>query len=151
MTSSKSTLYTVIALLIVASTLLTGSCSHEKKIRGDEYIDRDKLVLVLSDMHLMDAITNDMRYYRKYNPDDSLDLYGPIFEKYNVTREEYLRTLEEYSKYPELLDEVYDEVLMHLNMLQDEVENEEEVREEVKTKLKNEERERGRADKKITR
>jgi len=82
-------------------------------------------VQVLMDMHLMDGITNDMKYYRKFNPGDSIDIYGPIFKKYEIDREKYDRTIEEYSKYPQLMDEVYDQVLMQLNLLQDKVESEE--------------------------
>ena len=89
------------------------------------------LVNILMDIHLMDGITNDMKYYRKYNPDDSIDYYTPIFKKYGVDREKYDRTIDEYSKYPQLLDEVYDEVLMKLTLLQDRIENEEDEKKEL--------------------
>ena len=113
--------------ILLATTILFGSaaCKREKKISGREYIEKEVLVQVLTDMHLMDGITNDMRYYRKYNPGDSIDIYGPIFKKYDIDREMYDRTIEEYSKYPQLMDEVYDQVLMQLNLLQDKVESEE--------------------------
>ncbi len=117
--------------LLILLVLLTGSvslngCKQEKKITGKEYIPRDVLVNVITDIHLMDGITNDMKYYRKYNPGDSIDMYSYIFEKYNVDRKMYERTINEYSKYPQLLDKVYDEVLMELKLLQDKVEMEEE-------------------------
>lgn len=118
----------VLALII----LLGGAaCSRKKKISGNEYIDREVLVHVIMDMHLIDGITNDMKYYRKFNPDDSIDIYKPIFKKYNIDREMYDRTISEYSKYPKLMDDVYDEVLMQLNLLQDRIENEDEDKVEV--------------------
>lgn len=118
---------------MLAMILLLGSasCTRKKKISGNEYIDREVLVQVITDMHLIDGITNDMRYYRKFNPDDSIDIYSPIFEKYDITREEYDRTISEYSKYPKLMDDVYDEVLMQLNLLQDRIESEEDDKIEV--------------------
>ena len=101
-------------------------CSREKKITGKEYIPKKILVKVITDIHLMDGITNDISYYRKYNPGDSIDIYSPIFDKYNVDREMYDRTIKKYSKSPQLLDEVYDQVLMDLKILQDKIEMEEE-------------------------
>lgn len=117
--------------LLILLVLLTGSvtingCKREKKITGKEYIPRDVLVNVITDIHLIDGITNDMQYYRKFNPGDSIDMYSSIFDKYNVDRTMYERTINEYSKYPQLLDQVYDEVLMELKLLQDKVEMEEE-------------------------
>ncbi len=125
-----------LCLLAAAITILS-ACNREKKIHGNEFIERDVFILVLADMHLMDGITNDMNYYRKFNPVDSIDLYSSILEKHGVSREKYLRTLAEYSKHPEQLDEVYDEVLMKLTMMQDEVEQQEDdKKEEVKGVVK---------------
>ncbi|MDF1571731.1 MAG: DUF4296 domain-containing protein [Bacteroidales bacterium] len=124
---------TRLAAILLAATILLGSaaCKREKKISGKEYIEKEVLVQVLMDMHLMDGITNDMKFYRKFNPGDSIDIYGPIFNKYDIDREMYDRTIKEYSKYPQLMDEVYDQVLMQLNLLQDKIESEEDKKIEV--------------------
>lgn len=120
------------AFLLVISILLgSNACNKKKQIKGNDFIERDVLVQVIMDMHLVDGITNDMNYYRKYNPGDSIDIYGPIFEKYDINRDIYERTISEYSKYPQLMDEVYDEVLMKLNLLQDKIESEEDEKIEV--------------------
>lgn len=102
--------------------LFATGCKREKKITGNAYIPRDVFVEVITDMHLMDGITNDMQYFRKFNPGDSIDMYSSIFEKHNVDRTMYELTVKEYSKYPELLDKVYDEVMMNLNLLKDKIE-----------------------------
>ena len=104
-------------LLVLGMIILSPACSQKKKIHGKEFIPREDLVQIITDIHLMDGITNDMRFYRKYNPEDSIDLYGSIFEKYHTDKDAYKLTIEEYSKYPALLDEVYDEVIMQLNLL----------------------------------
>lgn len=111
-------------LLITALLFSSSSCTQKKKISGREFIPREDLVSVLTDMYLIDGITNDIRFYRKFNPGDSIDMFTNIFEKYNITREKYEHTINEYSKYPALLDKVYDEVLMQLNLMLEKEENE---------------------------
>jgi hypothetical protein len=116
---------TFLLVLLTASLLFCQSCGNKKTIRGSEFIPRDILVQVISDMHIMDGITNDMHYYRKYNPVDSIDLYSSIFVKHETSKDQFAVTISEYSKYPDLLNEVYDEVLMNLNLLLDKIEAEE--------------------------
>lgn len=111
-------------IIILALVFVIPACK-QKSIKGKEFIPRETFVDVLTDLHLIDGITNDMRYYRKYNPNDSIDLYTAIFEKHQITKEKYKRTLDEYSKHPNLLDKVYDEVLMNLNQMEDAIDQEE--------------------------
>jgi hypothetical protein len=112
-------------VLLLLAALLLFSCTTKQQIKGREFIPRDTLINVLKDMHLIDGITNDVKYYRSINPQDSVDIYGPIFKKYSITRERYEHTMEAYSRYPELLDAVYDDVLMELNIMQDDLSKEE--------------------------
>ena len=51
---------------------------------------------------------------------DSVDMLGPILLKYGVTRQKFDTTMYTYSRYPELMDEVYNEVLIRLNVMLDE-------------------------------
>ena len=107
------------AILIL---LLSGSltaCHKHKTISGKDFIERDVLVNVLVDIHLMDAITQDQKFNRKYDA-DSVDMLSPIFEKYHVTRQMFDTTMYEYSRNPELLDGVYNDVLIRLNVMLDE-------------------------------
>jgi hypothetical protein len=120
--SSKKVLY--ISLLLLFSLL---GCTQKKSLKGSDLIPRDQLVEVLTDIHLMDGITNDLKFYRKFNAEDSIDLFAGILEKYGVDRDRYEHTIEEYSKYPELLNEVYDEVLMELNLMLEREENKKEA------------------------
>lgn len=84
------------------------------------FIPEEVLVEVLVDIHLVDGISNDRKYYRMYEDVDSVDILGPILEKYNISRQEFDTTMYEYTRYPDLLDNVYDEVLLKLNLMLDE-------------------------------
>ena len=75
---------------------------------------------VLVDIHLVDGVTNDRKFFRRYENVDSIDVLGPILDKYNISRQMFDTTIYEYSRYPLLFDQVYNEVLMKLNIMLDE-------------------------------
>lgn len=129
--------YTGIIFLLIM-LMATGACTRKKKISGSEFVERDVMVGVILDMHLVDGVTNNVAYYRKYEPGDSIDLYSPVFDKYGITREKFDRTLEEYSNYPYLLDGLYDEVIMRLNVMQDELDEERRRRDSIRRNEKEE-------------
>jgi hypothetical protein len=54
-------------------------------------------------------------------------ILGPILEKHGVSRQMFDTTLYEYSRNPELFDQVYNDVLMKLDILLDENDQEEEL------------------------
>ena len=112
-------------LLLSLMLVLPAGCSQKKQISGKNYIPKEVLVDVLVDLHLVDGITNDRKFYRKYEGVDSIDVLGPILEKYQLTQQMFDTTIYEYSRYPTLMDEVYNEVLMKLNIMIDETDQEE--------------------------
>jgi hypothetical protein len=112
----------LLIVLFLAAGLSTG-CLRNKDITGDEFISREVLVDVLVDIHLMDGVTNDRKFYRRYEGVDSIDVLSPILEKYEVTMEMFDTTMVEYSRNPELLDKVYNDVLTKLNVMLDENED----------------------------
>jgi len=105
-------------ILICLALAFTG-CNREKAISGKQFIPREVMVDMLVDIHLVDGITNDRKFHRRYEA-DSIDFLGPILDKYNLTVEMFDTTMAEYSRYPELLDQVYNEVLIKLNVMLDE-------------------------------
>jgi hypothetical protein len=111
-------------LLFSSVILLIPDCSKPKKISGKEFIDKEVFVDVLVDIHLIDGITNDRKFFRRYSDVDSIDVLGPILEKHHVTKEMFDTTMVVYTRHPELFDEVYDEVLSRLNMMLDDIDRE---------------------------
>jgi hypothetical protein len=116
---------TSIFLLSLALVALPG-CLKKKSIKGDEFIDRDMLIEMLVDIHLTEGISNDRKFHRRFEA-DSVDMLIPIFEKYGITRKRFDTTMYTYSRYPDLMDEVYNEVLINLNIMLDENDQEREV------------------------
>ena len=112
-------------LLIILAALLVG-CGKKEQIKGREFIDREVLVDMLVDIHLVDGITNDRKFHRKYEADE-IDLLTPILEKYQVSRTMLDTTLAEYSRHPDLFDQVYNDVLIKLNVMLDENDREQTI------------------------
>jgi len=112
------------SILILLLVLTFTACQKKKSITGDEFIERDVLVDVLVDIHLMDGVTQDRKFGRKYDV-DSLDIFTPILEKHKVTRQMFDTTMFVYSRNPDLLDKVYKDVLIKLNVMLDENNKEE--------------------------
>ena len=110
----------ILLLLFCLLLVFVAGCSKKTQITGKEFIPREELVDLLVDLHMIDGITNDRKFYHKYEGVDSIDMYGPIFEKYQVSQEMFDTTLYEYSRYPEIFDQVYNDVLMKLNIMLDE-------------------------------
>jgi hypothetical protein len=111
-------------IITVLVMIALSGCLKKKTIRGHEFVEREVLVNVLVDIHLADGIINDRKFHRRYEA-DSIDLLTPILNKYGITREMFDTTMTTYSRYPDLMDEVYNDVLIKLNVMLDE--NDQEV------------------------
>ena len=123
--------YSTFLILLLALTLT--ACKKQKTITGKEFIEREALVGVLVDIHLIDGVTQDRKFSRSYDV-DSVDILTPILEKHQVTRQMFDTTMYVYSRHPLLLDEVYNDVLIKLNVMLDE-NNKEEAEEASRPKL----------------
>lgn len=121
----------LLLLVFGAVLLMNHACSRPKKITGKEFIEKEVLVNVLVDIHLVDGITNDRKFFRRYTDSDSIDVLGPILEKHQVTKQMFDTTMVAYTRNPPLFDEVYNEVLSRLNMMLDELDKDEDNVEET--------------------
>ena len=110
----------ILVLLLGLILITLVGCSKKTEIGGKAFVPRDELVDMLVDLHLVDGITNDRKFYRSYEEVDSVDLLGPILEKYQVSQQMFDTTIYEYSRYPEIFDQVYNDVLTKLNIMLDE-------------------------------
>ena len=109
----------IVYLFFLLLIMTLSACKKDKPITGKEFIEREVLVDLLVDLHLMDGVTQDRQFRRKYEA-DSIDLITPILDKYQVSRQMFDTTMYVYTRNPRLLDEVYNDVLIKLNVMLDE-------------------------------
>lgn len=113
-------LFRNLCILLFLTLVTAPGCSKKDPITGKEFLTKEMLVDVLVDIHLVDGITNDRKFYRRYPDVDSIDVLGPILEKYQISKHMFDTTMYTYSHRPDLFDLVYNEVLVKLNILMDE-------------------------------
>ena len=107
-----------LGILAFISLLFFTACNSDEQISGKAFMERDVLVDVLVDIHLIDGVTNDRKFHRKYDA-DSIDILSPILEKHHVSRTMFDTTMATYSRHPDLFDQVYADVLIKLNVMLD--------------------------------
>ncbi len=106
--------------IFISLILTLTSCSEEfSRFSHRRTIPKNKFVSILAEIHIMEAITGKSEYYRKYSSKDTLDIYGPIIQKYGYSREQFDSTVASYVRKPEIYEKIYNEVLMKLNYMLD--------------------------------
>jgi hypothetical protein len=106
--------------IIIATILLSlGACKQNKS--GKYIIPPETLVPVLMDMHLNYTLQSSNEIRKLAREVDSIDGYGYIFDKHDISRIQFDSTIAWYSRNPELFIDIYDQVIMQLTQLEDSI------------------------------
>lgn len=106
------------SILFLLAALI--ACTDDfTKIGNKGIIPKDKFVDILVGVHMMDVLANGPSFSRKYEPGDSIFLNQAVFDKYNVTKEDFDSTVAMYIRQPEVYIKIYDEVLLKMNFMLD--------------------------------
>jgi hypothetical protein len=95
------------------------SCQPGKTPPREYLIQRDSLVTILVDLHLVHSIQSTVEYRQILADYDSIDLYSKVFSRHGTTKAAFDSTISYYANNPEELLNIYDEVIMQLTMMQD--------------------------------
>ena len=96
--------------------VLMFSCNTNRMKVPDNIVNEEKLVPLLVDIHLTDALLNKERKPQKEKYEKSLKMYPSVLLKHNINRADFDSTIRFYSKYPKEFALIYDEVLRELSM-----------------------------------
>jgi len=101
--------------IFLGLTLLLSSCGVENDgvtaFDSDLVIQEDSLILILKDIHLMDAaakqnvIPNNSKILFKHQQ------YKAVLEKHGVSRTRFDTTIHVYTQHGEIFDELYDKLI----------------------------------------
>ena len=102
--------------LYVLLLILLSGCS----MRPWGVLSQEDMVAVLLDVHIAEAAMKVVDTSAKRI--EKQEYYNTIFEKHNITKEKFDKSLDWYARHPKLLVEVYDEVKVEAERLQERVE-----------------------------
>lgn len=90
--------------LVLSPFMLIGACKNQ----FDAPIAEDKLVKVLKDVHIAEALLETENQTMR----DSFSkvYYAQIFEHHGITRVDFDSTMSVYARYPEQFDSIYSRV-----------------------------------------
>ena len=103
---------TTVALMLLSFALAFSSCS-----KGGRVLSEHKMEMLYTDMFLADQWLRDHPKYRAMA--DTTLFFDPIFEKHNITFEDYDASLKYYVSKPELLAEITQKASARLSNMAD--------------------------------
>ncbi|HXB13448.1 MAG TPA: DUF4296 domain-containing protein [Bacteroidia bacterium] len=90
------------------------SCHKHSRVKiPADIIQPDSLVLVLTDVHILQA-TMQLGYTQNDSLFTSHKAFQSIWKKHHMTEGDYEKDMKFYSYHPEILDSVYEKVLSNL-------------------------------------
>ena len=110
----------ILLLLILSIVMTSQSCKRGDAKTPENVIVKDKMISIMLDINLVES---SLRMNPPRNMNDSLQIksyYKVIFKKYKVTKTEFDKSVEYYSKHPEKFGEIYDEIISRLSRMQSE-------------------------------
>lgn len=103
--------------LLYLAICVVVSCIPETPTVPEDIIQRDKMVKVLEEVQIIEAVRQrGVILPKNMDPDnEALRLYHRLFEKYQINDSLFKKSFEWYEAHPKLLAEMYDEVLVSLS------------------------------------
>ena len=101
-------------LVLLVSATLFFSCQKDKVPEG--IVDEKTMVDILAEMHTADAFFNIMNGYECDTLIGEINYtYNQIFKKHNVSKEDFDKSMDYYSKNPKKFRAMYEKVVLVLN------------------------------------
>ena len=108
--------------MITITVLLLFSCNEDPTmLRGRDLIPKRKLVQILTEIHMLDAVATNPDNHHLFPGGDSVRIYNNIFKKYEVTSAEFDSTIAMYSRRPDQFVKIYNDVILKLDYINDTV------------------------------
>lgn len=100
--------------------MILSACNEQKKELVEVpkvLIPTEKMAKILSEVELIEAYLNQIPYSKRGNNDSDYVYYPRVFEKYNISKADFLENLDYYSNDEETISAIYDESIIILNKL----------------------------------
>ena len=103
-------------VIMTMTGILLSSCHEQQESIPDNVLKPDKMVLVMTDIHLIEAVLSSSNI-----PRDScfflFSLYKKdLYKKYNISDSTYQLSFDYYTMHPALIDKIYERVIDSLSL-----------------------------------
>ena len=101
--------------------LIIQSCSAPVLVIPNDVLSQDKMVAVLTDVHLVESAITLKFSNKDTSKVQASAYYDFIYKSHKTTKEQFAKSYDFYISHPELLNKIYDEVLIELSKKQGEL------------------------------
>ena len=104
-------------LLMLFFGMLLFSCAGSQEdalVKPENLIEKEKMIEVLADFRLVEGTVRQMAGYGKDTKELAKYYYDKVFEKHQITLEQFQQNMEYYSQQPEVMYEISSEVVNRL-------------------------------------
>lgn len=115
-------------IILLFTALMLGSCynkQEETRIpKPDDLIPQEKLVLLLADFEIIESAIRDKQNLGHQIDDINEAFYASTFKKYEVSRDQFDRSMLYYKQDLEQMDKIYEDVITRLSVIESEIQHE---------------------------
>lgn len=104
--------------ILLLFLLLFVGCTHKSDSIPKDIIAHEKMVNVLVDFYLVESANNLSQLQGDTAKPGYDNLFESIFKKYDITKQQYEKSMKYYADNTAKLDKIYDDVLAKLNLMQ---------------------------------
>lgn len=104
----------IITFLPIIFLLFSCDSDKQKVVRPATLISKDSMPLILTDVHLIEAVLSGKQMEKNLIAGLTQIYYDSLFTKYNITRTAFDSSLYYYSQDPKAFNAIYDIVISNL-------------------------------------
>ncbi len=101
--------------IILCLFIFVSACKSELPDIPKDVIPMDKMEIILTDMHITDAVAETKAQLGMNERLLTEEYHGQIFKNHAISREDFLKSYKFYEANPKLLNKMYDNVLEKLS------------------------------------
>ena len=117
------------SILIISILLfIFSSCTETGYQKPEDLISEKKMVKILYDIHLYQAVYNNKKYGKDSLRFDDKDIHFSILKKHGIEDTLFIESIIYYSSYPKVYERIYKEVIDQLVMQEQELNEKEAVK-----------------------
>jgi hypothetical protein len=112
----RFSIYLIFAVFIIGGMV---ACTPKQPSLPEQapegIISRDSMIMIMTDCFIAEGASKQVQVQHKNVLLHANVFFIKVFEKYDITYQEYKKSLEYYHQYPRAVDALYDDVLQQLS------------------------------------